>query len=146
MSRTIRIAATGALVAALSACQGTVTPADPGTAPSPVGFQGERRGSTFQGLPIEFTVSPEQQVTRLTVGYRLDSCVGTETSTEILSSNTLTSPQGLVFAAQLALSKQVQVQAFSMIDGSLRGVMLFVVPQACGPSEAIAGSLVVVRK
>jgi hypothetical protein len=51
------------------------------TAPTPVGNAGEWRGTTIQGAPIAFTVSPDEKVTALTIGYDFNGCSGTHTFT-----------------------------------------------------------------
>ena len=143
MVRAARLGLVVGLLGLVCGC-GSTTPAGP-AAPSPGGFQGEWSGTTFQGLPISFTVSSEQRVTRLTVGYRLDSCVGTDTSTEVLGTTALENPPGLIFSFKLNDSRQVSVQAYRMPDASLNGVMIFVVPRSCGPSETIAGPVTMRR-
>ena len=60
---------------ALGACDhGSVTAPSPST-----GYAGEWSGTTSQNQPIAFTVSADQQVTSLTVGYSFNGCSGTET-------------------------------------------------------------------
>lgn len=141
----VRLALAVGVIAVAGACGQSPSPAGPGPNPSVVGFEGEWSGTTFQGLPISFTVSASQSVTRLTVGFRLDACAGTETSTDLVFGSALQSPPALIFAFRLNSSVQVSVQAYRMPDGSLTGPILFVVPPACGPSEAIAGSFSVRR-
>jgi hypothetical protein len=60
------------------------------TAPS-TGYAGEWRGSTSQNQPIAFTVSVDQQVTSVTVGYSFGDCSGTGTSSA--KSFPITNPQ-----------------------------------------------------
>jgi hypothetical protein len=71
---------------------------------------------------------------------------GTETSSDSTGSGAIASPPGLIFGFRLSQGAQLQVQAFPMPDGSLWGTLLFVVPQACGPSEALGGTVVVTRR
>jgi hypothetical protein len=49
------------------------------TAPS-TGYAGEWSGSTSQSQPIAFTVSADQHVTSVTVGWSFNGCSGTGTS------------------------------------------------------------------
>lgn len=60
------------------------------TAPS-TGYAGEWSGTTSQNQPISFTVSADQRVISVTVGWRFNGCSGTGTS----SSNPfpITNPQ-----------------------------------------------------
>ena len=65
---------TVALGALVSACE------DGPTTPSPsAGYEGQWSGTTFQGRPISFTVSPDQKVTAITLGYSFGNCSGTHT-------------------------------------------------------------------
>jgi hypothetical protein len=59
----------------MSACSGSETPTTPGTPR----YDGEWSGTTSQGRPITFTVSADQKVTAITVGYSFGSCSGTNT-------------------------------------------------------------------
>jgi len=49
------------------------------TKPSSTTLEGQWTGTTAQGTPIGFTVSADQKVTAITVGYRFGGCAGTET-------------------------------------------------------------------
>jgi hypothetical protein len=49
------------------------------TAPSSAGLDGQWSGTTSQGTPMTFTVSAEQKVTAITVGYSFNGCSGTQT-------------------------------------------------------------------
>jgi hypothetical protein len=65
--------------AALAGCGGSKT-----TAPTPpsggaADYQGQWAGTTSQGRPISFTVSADQKVTAITVGYSFGSCSGSNT-------------------------------------------------------------------
>jgi hypothetical protein len=62
--------------AAASACgSGSATsPTAPGAT-----FTGEWSGTTVHGVPIAFTVSAEQTVTSITVGYRFNGCSASKT-------------------------------------------------------------------
>ena len=40
---------------------------------------GQWSGTTSQGMPIAFSVSQDEKVTTITVGYRFNSCSGTQT-------------------------------------------------------------------
>jgi hypothetical protein len=44
-----------------------------------VGFEGQWSGTTSQGRPISFTVSRDQKVTALTLGYNFGACSGSKT-------------------------------------------------------------------
>ncbi len=62
-----------ALCAFASACGSSAT------TPSRTGYDGAWSGTTTQGRTIAFTVSPDQKVTTITVGYNLNGCSGSQT-------------------------------------------------------------------
>lgn len=76
MSRSCMWFFVAAICAAASACSdgGATTPTPPGSS-----FTGEWSGTTSQGVPISFTVSADQTVTSITVGYRFNGCTGSNT-------------------------------------------------------------------
>jgi hypothetical protein len=45
----------------------------------PVTYDGEWSGTTSQGRPISFVISPSQKVTAITVGYNFNGCSGVST-------------------------------------------------------------------
>lgn len=45
-------------------------------APTATGYDGEWSGTTSQGSPIAFTVSPAEKLTTITVGYNFNGCTG----------------------------------------------------------------------
>jgi hypothetical protein len=49
------------------------------SAPTPVGYAGQWTGTTAQGRPIAFTVSADEKVTSITVGYSFNGCSGSQT-------------------------------------------------------------------
>jgi hypothetical protein len=49
------------------------------TSPSANGYAGEWSGTTAQGRPIAFTISPEQTVTAITIGHDFNGCSGLQT-------------------------------------------------------------------
>ena len=53
------------------------------TAPSSSALDGQWTGTTSQGTSIAFTVSPDQKVTAITVGYRFNGCSGVQTFTNL---------------------------------------------------------------
>jgi hypothetical protein len=68
------------LVAAVStslSC-GSSSPVEPSD-PARTGYSGEWSGPTIQGRVVSFTVSPNQKVTSITVGYNFNGCSGSRT-------------------------------------------------------------------
>ena len=49
------------------------------TTPSSATLDGQWSGTTSQGTPITFTVSSDQKVTDITVGYSFNGCSGVQT-------------------------------------------------------------------
>ena len=66
---------TTALCVFMTACSDS----EPPTTPETPRYDGEWSGTTSQGRPITFTVSADQKVTAITVGYSFGSCNGTNT-------------------------------------------------------------------
>jgi hypothetical protein len=61
---------------AAAGCGGSSSPITPTT---PRGFSGQWSGVTQQGQPITFTVSADEKLTSIAVGYSFNGCAGTET-------------------------------------------------------------------
>jgi hypothetical protein len=47
--------------------------------PSGTGYRGDWSGTTAQGSPIAFTISPDERVTSITIGYNFNGCSGSQT-------------------------------------------------------------------
>lgn len=65
-----------ALCAVMSACGGSPTIQSPAVAS---GYDGQWSGTTSQGRAITFTVSSDQKVTAITIGYNFNGCSGVNT-------------------------------------------------------------------
>jgi hypothetical protein len=67
------------LLISFSGCGGSAenNPTTPGG--DPARYDGQWKGTTSQGRPIAFTVSPAQKVTAITVGYSFNGCSGSNT-------------------------------------------------------------------
>ncbi len=61
-----------ALCALLSACGNP-------SGPSNASYEGQWTGTTAQGKTVTFTISPDENVTAITVGYEFNGCSGTQT-------------------------------------------------------------------
>src|SRR5258706_1592897 len=116
----------------LSGC-GSASPTAPGSVA--VGYAGEWSGTTFQGRPISFTVSPALQVITISVGYQIDACSGVETFSDV---NTVpfvaAGIPAFQFAAKLPDTRQIAIQGYVLPDASVSGTVLFYGPPSCGPS------------
>ena len=60
---------------AAAGCGGSSSPTTP-TAPR--GYSGQWSGMTQQGQPITFTISPDEKLTSIVVGYNFNGCSGTQ--------------------------------------------------------------------
>ncbi len=127
----------------LSGC-GTATPTDPD--PVAVGYAGEWSGTTFQGRPISFTVSPEQQVTTISVGYQIDMCSGVETFSDVKGVPFADGLPAFQFTAKLADTRPIAIQGYLMPDASVSGTLLLYGPPSCGRSETVAGPFTARRR
>lgn len=76
MSRLLALFFAIAVCALAGACtsEGVTTPSSSGP-----GYDGQWSGTTLQGAPISFTVSADQTVTSITVGYNFNGCSGSKT-------------------------------------------------------------------
>ena len=79
MARTIRIGAAAAYLSLAGACSHLPLPGVPlPFARTPSLTAGEWAGTTSQGQPIAFTVSADERVTTITVGYDFNGCSGSK--------------------------------------------------------------------
>ena len=67
-----------ALCVLVSACG---SPSSPSA--SEANYAGQWSGTTAQGRPVTFTISPDQNVTTLTVGHEFNGCSGSQTFSSI---------------------------------------------------------------
>ena|SRR5687768_12713263 len=69
-----------AFCALVTGCDHSPTTPSPG---SPARYDGQWSGATFQRMTIAFSVSSDQKVTAISVGYRFDNCAGEKTFTNL---------------------------------------------------------------
>jgi hypothetical protein len=68
-----------------SACSRALLPGIPSAfLPPTTSSVGEWSGTTSQGMPISFTVSPAELLTTMSVGYDFNGCVGSHTFSDLL--------------------------------------------------------------
>lgn len=75
---------------------------------------GEWSGTTSQGMPIAFSVSQDEKVTTLTLGYRFNSCSGTQT----FSNLSLPTAPDVTCVPGPCPTTVSSYRAFSFTDGS----------------------------
>jgi hypothetical protein len=92
-------------------------------------------------------VSPEQLVTKISLGYQIDTCAGAETFSDLqVPFASVGGVPGFVFGTALADKRQFGLQGYLMSDGSIWGVMTVYGPPSCGPSETVAGPFTAHRR
>ncbi len=97
-----------------------VRPMLPSTVPMPGASSlsiGEWEGTTSQGKPIAFTVSQDEKVTSITLGYGFNDCSG---SREFLKLNIPTAPD-LTCIPGPCPRTAVSYRAFGFSDGTVAG-------------------------
>lgn len=72
-----------ALCALMSACGGSGRSPTPPSSPALPRHDGQWSGTTSQGRPITFTVSLDQKVTAISVGYSFNGCVGSSSFSDL---------------------------------------------------------------
>ena len=90
------------------------------TTPSSAALDGQWSGTTSQGTSITFTVSSDQKVTAITVGYRFNGCSGVQTFSN-LSLETAPMVTCIPGPCPAPVSSY---RAFSYVSGSIPGPTL----------------------
>ena len=89
---------------------------------------------TFQGQPFSFTVSPDQKVTTISVGYRFSGCSGVDTFSNL--ELPILSPQpGSAYVAHGAShpdGRGTSIQIFFSSERSGFATIIFYGPPSCG--------------
>ena len=114
----------------LGGCGGSVSPT--GASPFPpgaAGYAGEWSGRTFQQQPISFTVSSEQKVTAVSVGYVFNGCSGVETLSGL--DHTVTS-SFTHFGSTLPDGRAIMITIVFLPGGAASGGVVFYGPPSCG--------------
>lgn len=96
-----------------SACSGPTTP----SAAAPSLSVGQWSGITSQGMPIAFTVSPDETVTTITLGYSFNGCSGSQTFSNL---NIRTAPDVTCVPGPCS-DAVASYRAFSFSDGPFGG-------------------------
>jgi|SRR5688572_14783619 len=124
-----------AACALFGACgHGNTTPTAPSTmAPSAPGYAGEWSGTTFQGQQISFSVSADNKVTALSVGYVFSGCSGVERLSGL--NETISDPTTggfSQFARTLADGRTISVTIVFVADQIASGGLGFYGAPSCG--------------
>jgi hypothetical protein len=116
-----------AACALLGACGGDTSPPSPG--PIPRGYAGEWGGTTFQNQQISFSVSSDQKVTAVSVGYVFSGCSGVETLSGLDQTITSSFAQ---FGRTLPDGRGIAVTIVFVSDRTANGGIVFYGPPSCG--------------
>jgi hypothetical protein len=103
----------GALYAFLAAACGSNSP----SGPSSTSYRGEWAGTTSQGSPISFSISPDEKVTSITVGYNFNGCSGSQT----FSNLSLDIAPNVMCIPGPCSADVLSYRAFGFATGSLQG-------------------------
>ena len=102
--------------------------------PSAPGYAGEWTGTTFQGQPFSFTVSADQNVTAISVGYRFSGCSGVDTFSN-LQQPILSPPPTSAIAGHTASHPDGRGTSIQIVFTSERTgfvTLIFYGPPSCG--------------
>ena len=114
----------------LGACGGSVGPTGTSpVAPGAAGYAGDWSGRTFQQQPISFTVSSEQKVTAVSVGYAFNGCSGVETLSGLDQAVTSSFTQ---FGSTLSDGRGMMITIVFLPGGVASGGVVFYGPPSCG--------------
>jgi hypothetical protein len=127
------------VLALSAACGGG--PSGP-SGPSAASYAGEWTGTTSQGTPLTFTVSPERTVTRITVGYNFEGCSGTATyATAVAIQNVPTAPVPVgsaIYDSGRDSGNRVLISFLLTSNNDAHGVVIFSEWAGCGSTVANA--------
>ena len=87
------------------------------TNPSSASLDGQWSGTTSQGTPISFTVSSDQKVTAINIGYSFNGCSGTQTFSNL---NLDTAPMVTCIPGPCP-NELLSYRAFNYATGSVDG-------------------------
>ena len=99
--------------------------------PSAPGYAGQWSGTTFQGQPFSFTVSPSQKVTAISVGYRFSGCSGVHTFSN-LDLTIVSSPPFFCYGASTPDGRGTTIKVFFQSETSGFATVIFYGPPDCG--------------
>lgn len=128
-----------------SACGSSPSAPSPEHSPQPaVGYTGQWSGITTQGSPVSFTVSSEQTVTEITVGYNVNGCSGLKTFSNVSlpiarGPNPDTSP-GPGFGIGSAMpdgTDYIQIVGWFTSGATASGIVTFAEFAGCGSAGTI---------
>jgi hypothetical protein len=140
-----------ALVVAISLCLWTSGCGSNPATPSAANYEGKWSGATAQGSPISFTISADEKVTSITVGYSFNGCSGTQTFSNLnldLAPDVTCIPgpcpagvmsfRGFGYGAASADGSLTSVNGLFPFPGRAQGVVAFTNYPACGTALGVA--------
>ena len=130
---------------ALSGCS-TDSPRGGGpTTPSALNLAGSWSGTTFQGQPLSFTVSPGLKVTAVSIGYVFPGCSGVDVFSDLDVPIVVSPAVAFGHSRSLPDGRAVSLQVFFMSDRMAVGGVVFYGPSNCG-STGSGGNMHVISK
>ena len=140
-----------AVVVAISLCVWTGGCSSNPATPSAANYEGKWNGTTSQGSSISFTISADDKVTSITVGYSFNGCSGTQTFSNLnldLAPDVpcipgpcpagVTSFRGFGYGVTSADGSMTSVNGLFPFPGRAQGVVAFTNYPACGTALGIA--------
>jgi hypothetical protein len=125
-----------AACALFGACGGgnTTATAPNATGPSASGYAGEWSGTTSQGQPISFSVSSDQTVTALSVGYVFSGCSGIDRLSGLSEPIIYPASTGGLsqFGRKLADGRAINVTIAFVANQIASGAVVFCGAPSCG--------------
>ena len=113
---------------------------DTSAAPSPLGHAGQWSGTTYQGHFFSFTVSPDQRVTIISIGYTLGACSGFETFSDV-ERQIHPSPPRFDYSAVVPDQRVLTIQVTFVDHGAAEGTVVIAGPPACSGGAIEGGPL-----
>jgi hypothetical protein len=131
VQRCARWVPAGTLCVLLAACGGNGP-----SGPSSASYRGEWAGTTSQGSPISFSISPDEKVTSITVGYNFNGCSATQTFSNL---NIDIAPNVTCIPGPCS-AQVLSYRAFGFANGPIEGPLISI--NGLFPSLATAQGLV----
>jgi hypothetical protein len=112
---------------------------------------GEWHGTTAQGMPIAFTVSADETITTITLGYDFNGCSGSHTFSDLLvptrpdvtcipgpCSGALTTYRAFGYSSgSPAAGAYTQINGLFLPGGQARGQVVFSAYPSCGTAPPV---------
>jgi hypothetical protein len=147
-----RVLAVLAVLAIASGCTRLLTPLAGGVPGGGASLSvGEWSGTTAQGMPIAFTVGPNETITTITLGYAFNGCSGSHTFADLLvptrpdvtcipgpCTGALTTYRAFGYSnGSPAAGPYTQINGVFLPGGEARGQAVFSAYPSCGTAPPV---------